>query len=212
MLRASHLRFPILLAPLALLIPICEGSLEGLSSPRPPNLAVPVTLPLPLVPTAPSFTLVFSAVDCELYALSVNSPVFFHFPTRTDFRTESSSLYPLSPLSITRRTEKTPQGEGYTASQQLHVRCNIWLTPLPATLTGKQGGGGSNLSINAQSQFGIHSPTGRCDRHKENAFNCGLLTVSCRLSHRGWRELLLSDILSCTHAVVPGSPPNTGIR
>jgi hypothetical protein len=42
-----------------------------------------------------------------------NSPVFFHFPTRTDFRTDPSLLYPLSPLSITRRTEKTPGGGGY---------------------------------------------------------------------------------------------------
>lgn len=28
----------------------------------------------------------------------------------------------------------------------------------------------------------------------------------------GWRKVTLSDILSCTHAVVRGSPPNTGLR
>jgi hypothetical protein len=36
-------------------------------------------------------------------------------------------------------------------------------------------------------------------------------TLNCRLSlPRGWRKLSLSAILSCTHAVVRGSPPNTG--
>ncbi len=45
---------------------------------------------------------------------SFNSPVFFHFRTRTDSRTEPSSLYPLPPLSLSTPYRKNRgRGEAY---------------------------------------------------------------------------------------------------
>src|SRR5208282_4244178 len=86
---------------------------------------------------------------------SLNCPVLLGFSARTDSRTDSSSIYPLSPLVIPSHTEKTrggvsPSAPALPSSRRAFSPLSPFFPPLtqslsvssfPATLTGNGGRG-----------------------------------------------------------------------
>src|SRR5208282_2682378 len=120
---------------------------------------------------------------------SPNRQVFLRFPTRTNFRTEPSSFYPFSPLSLSRLYRKTRGGGrgGPSFSPLATHHSPLPLTPSAATLTKTTRGVRVSSLQTPQSQNGTCVPHGR-----------NLCALRCKPS-TGDCELLLRVLLDPGH-------------